>query len=360
MKGLISALPKRAFKLAKAVSQRVSAWGANFGISIYCKRKIAGILKGLPEQKDFSFGKKFLNSYNDTRWHRAYAAANGIVSDDYVPEDLFYTNIEAALNAPRRAAFYLDKNNMDKLRLSCVFPYTLGRIVCGRFLSADYQEADPASLAAYPSVVVKPSLDSGGGRDVVFLSGTEAADFAKRHPDEECIFQEPIKQCAELAALAPDSVNTIRIMTMLEEGGVRELVSVLRFGRRGSRVDNQAAGGISCGIKNGRLIAKAYDKNFHSYDRHPDTGVVFEGYEVPAFEKALRLCFDLHAKIPEIGLISWDIAIDEKHQPVVIELNMINQEINFLQLANGPLFGDRLAEILAKTKPFVLLNIPLA
>jgi hypothetical protein len=341
----------------------MGALGANLGISVYCKLKIARILKGLPSAPVFAFGKKFLKSYGDARWHRAYAAANGIISDFYVPEDLFHVNIEARLNPAGRTAFYLDKNTMDKLSLPCNRPRTLGRMIRGVFFGEDYHKTDPGRLRALPSVVVKPSLATGGGRNITFMTGIEAAAFAEqcmaRGAPDEYIFQEPIRQTPRLAGFGPDSVNTIRIMTMMDDGKVRALSSVLRMGRAGSKVDNQAAGGISCGIKDGRLIAAAYDKNFLSYRAHPDTETSFENFEVPGYEGAQRTCLDLHRLMPEIGLVSWDIAVDEKEQPVLIEMNMRDQEINFHQLAHGPLFGDRLPNLLVKTKPVVFLGVPL-
>ncbi len=331
--------------------------------SILYKRKMANVLAGLPDKKPFVFRQRLFHAYGDTRWHQAYASANGIVSDNYVPEDLFFVNIETKLNPRMRTRFYTDKNAIDRLRFPCTFPKTLGRIIRGEFLLADYQPGHPdAALGGFPAVVVKPSLSTGGGKNVAFMTGAEAAAFASEvranRPRDEYIFQEPIRQAASLAAFSPDSVNTLRVLTMRVEGAPQVISSVLRMGRDGSRIDNQEGGGISCGIKNGRLIANAYDKNFTSYQRHPNTNLRFDDFKVPAYYRAVDLSLNLHALIPEIGLVSWDIAIDENENPVVIEMNMQEQEINFHQLAHGPLFRGRIVSILLKTKPLVLFDYP--
>lgn len=47
-------------------------------------------------------------------------------------------------------------------------------------------------------------------------------------------------------------------------------------------------------------------------------------------------------------MISWDIATDENGQPIMIEANLTNGELDFHQLCNGPLFGDDAPKILKK------------
>jgi hypothetical protein len=44
--------------------------------------------------------------------------------------------------------------------------------------------------------------------------------------------------------------------------------------------------------------------------------------------------------------VSWDIAFDEQENPVLIEANLKDGELDFHQLNNGPLFGDDTEKIL--------------
>lgn len=327
------------------------------------KIKVARILARQNKTGEvFRYGKQPLPSYADTSWPQAYFNANGLPSDFYVPEDLFAISIEPKLNPAERCGLYNDKNNYDKIRFPCSFPRTLGRIVAGNFLTADYVSANPENvLEKFPTVVVKPSMGTWGGNNVSFMSGEEAARFARAKSGalaaEEYIIQEPIVQSEQIAALAPDSVNTLRIMTIYEKGTANVLSSVLRLGRNGSRTDNITGGGLSCGIKDGRLIANGYDEFLCPLRAHPDTKVRFEGYEIPGFDEAEELCRKLHRYIPELGLISWDVALDQKNSPMIVELNL-TQGINLHQAAHGPLFGDRLPALLERTQPKVFLNYP--
>ena len=45
-------------------------------------------------------------------------------------------------------------------------------------------------------------------------------------------------------------------------------------------------------------------------------------------------------------LISWDFAIDENGEPMLIEMNISYGELDFHQLCNGPIFGDKTEDVL--------------
>lgn len=54
---------------------------------------------------------------------------------------------------------------------------------------------------------------------------------------------------------------------------------------------------------------------------------------------------ELHNQLDYFKLVSWDIAMDEDNQSLLIELNVKSQEINFHQFSNGPLFGKFTREV---------------
>ena len=47
-------------------------------------------------------------------------------------------------------------------------------------------------------------------------------------------------------------------------------------------------------------------------------------------------------------LIAWDLAIDEKGNPILIEINLPYSGIDVIQIPNGPLFGDQTEDIIRK------------
>ncbi len=167
----------------------------------------------------------------------------------------------------------------------------------------------------------------------------------------DVIVQKALKQHEDIAGINPSSVNTIRIISLISEEGVKIYSAILRIGTSDAKVDNASVGGITCGIDldTGKLKEYAYYVYYVDggrCDRHPTSNVVFKGRQIPSFEKAKQLVYDAHIMTPQFRLISWDIAIREDGEPVLVEANLRTGGIDFHQLCNGPLFGDDTTKIL--------------
>ena len=148
-----------------------------------------------------------------------------------------------------------------------------------------------------------------------------------------------------------ESVNTIRHLSFLENGNVTVYSSILRMGANHSRVDNASSGGVTCGItKSGRLKPVGYSLSGERFEKHPTSGVAFDSVTVPSFEKSLRFVESLHRSFPLFRILSWDIAIDQDGDPVLLETNMYRGGIHFHQLNNGPLFGEDQDRILSEVR----------
>lgn len=153
---------------------------------------------------------------------------------------------------------------------------------------------------------------------------------------QTCVIQHP-----EMARIYDKSVNTLRILTVMdkEAGKPVSVAGEVRFGAHGSVVDNLAAGGVAVGIdlQTGQLsefgICKKGDAKRTPV--HPDSQVRFADVRLPYVREAVAKAEALHTKLPSIRLIGWDIAITPDG-PVFIEGND-NPEISGLQTVNGGL-----------------------
>lgn len=74
--------------------------------------------------------------------------------------------------------------------------------------------------------------------------------------------------------------------------------------------------------------------------------MIFDGFKIPSFDKACDLVRKAHPIIAHFRLVSWDIAIDQNGEALLIEANMRKGGLNLLQFNNGPLFGDLTKKIL--------------
>lgn len=191
-------------------------------------------------------------------------------------------------------------------------------------------------------VIIKPSVNSSGGSGIVFWRDSDDMDIeVLLKKCDNVVVQELIKQHPTLSAIHPDSVNSIRIMTITTGDKVNELSSILRMGVGKSQVDNVSSGGIAVGIdENGRLKGKAFSGNGKCFEKHPD-GADFKGIEVPAFQDCLDICKATAPRFARFSrLISWDFAIGIDNKPLLIEANFRWGELDFHQMCNGPIFKD--------------------
>jgi hypothetical protein len=340
--------------------------------SLFYKRKITRIAKqmgrrGLKtalsrEQRENAkcFLRQWHRRYSDVSWHECYTGATGAFYSDYIPEDIYYAAIEPTLNPPERGLIYEDKNYYDRIGLQNT-PQTLARLISGRLLSATFDpilddDLDDAFASCREEIVIKPAIGSGGGRDVRIVRGNAAKEEislirAKTSCHEQnYIVQKFVRQHAGLSEINSTSVNTYRILTLRHEHGISALSTVLRVGRAHARVDNTSAGGFVCGVDRGHLRQRAFDVNFCSYDAHPDSGYVFHGAPAPCVEQARQFCTAMHRMLPDQDLASWDIAVTENEELVLIEVNVQFQSIGSHQLCNGPVFGDHTASVLARIR----------
>ena len=286
--------------------------------------------------------------------HRFYTKATGVFDKKYLPDDIFFAYIDPYFNQWDEAvkidnkAYYRMIFNDIKQPETVVFR-------CGNLWfersgnQISYSDA-VQKICSYCGVFLKRATESEGGHGVFYLEDDRfEIESVIAKIDGDIVVQVPLRQHPAIGRLNPNSVNTIRIISLLTHYGVKPYSSVLRIGVGESKVDNASSGGITCGIEaNGRLKAVAYSNNGTKFLEHPTTGIKFDTVVIPSFDKAIEMVKYIHLRLPHFKLISWDIAIDENEDPVLIEANLRYGEIDFHQLNNGPLFGDDTDEILSE------------
>lgn len=163
-------------------------------------------------------------------------------------------------------------------------------------------------------------------------------DLLKTITETNYVIQERVIQHPQMSKLCSTAVNTIRLITIMTQN--EDIIAVragLRIGREGSNVDNCAQGGVFVGvdINTGKLLKKGIIKPPHGTVilQHPDSKIVFEGFEIPFFKEAIDMAKKLHSKLYRIHSVGWDIAITPDG-PTFIEGNS-KWEISGTQSAEG-------------------------
>jgi hypothetical protein len=283
--------------------------------------------------------------YRNTAWHEAYGTFSGIHSNGYLPEDLYYTEIESRLNEFAAAGVY-----RDKICLGFFLPpedYVGNRFFRHAGIWHDqsgypvHLETVERWLADQPEVVFKPAGDSGGGRAVAIGgAGAISAEIARTRHD--AVLQEVFEQHPDLARFNASSINTIRLLSLRVAGEVRPISALVRLGCEGSRVDNVVRGAVAVGITGGQLGAFGSDRDFGKHTHHPSSGIALAGSSVPSWPEVCELAVRSHNRFVHAGIVSWDVVVGADDRPRILEANLREQGINEHQLLNGPVFAPYL------------------
>jgi len=172
-------------------------------------------------------------------------------------------------------------------------------------------------------IFCKP-LDVGGGQ------GTEKIKVADHDPKElydyltakerilveECVVQHP-----EIDKFIPGCVNTIRVVTLLKDDVCHFICAGIRIGHN-DIVDNFHKDGMVCDVdlETGVIVTDAIDRSGTTYEKHPISGYEFKGFQIPHWDKVLKLAEDAIRVQPGVNYVGWDIAVCPD-KAVIIEGN---------------------------------------
>jgi hypothetical protein len=219
-----------------------------------------------------------------TEFHNFYTKITGQFHVNYLPDDMYYSYIDTYYNDWRECSHIDNKCFYPRMFINIRQAENITCRIRGLWFTGDCRQISreelDAIMAKEPEVVVKMATDSEGGKGVFFVKGTEVNSVLPRIRDD-IVIQRPLKQHEALAAINASSINTIRMISLISEEGVKIYSSILRMGISGARVDNASSGGITCGItEDGKLKKYAHKVNGQRFEKHSDSGLAFKGYEV--------------------------------------------------------------------------------
>ena len=187
-------------------------------------------------------------------------------------------------------------------------------------------------LKTHPEFMAKP-IDGGCGKGIEklqtsqFTSLDEVYEYLTKEGNNFEL-EEVIKQHPDLSKIYPNSINTVRIVTIVTTKEGNSILTVpkekrknielephiicayFRIGNGGRCVDNFNSGGMTAPIDEdtGIVSQVAIDKQKNVYENHPQTGEKIKGFKFPYWEEAINLCKKACQEIPEMGYVGWDVA----------------------------------------------------
>ncbi|MBQ0062189.1 MAG: hypothetical protein KBT15_10525 [Bacteroidales bacterium] len=215
------------------------------------------------------------------------------------------------MSTPRVYNLFLDKAAFNE-RFS-KFVYRGWMITEGR----DIADID-AFVHNYESVIVKP-LEDYGGHGVMKLScgHTDYKDKLEHlatclKEGKKYIVEQTIGNNEELKHIAPGSLNTVRLVTVIDKNKQLHIIaSLLRMGNGTAITDNYHDGGMACPIdlKTFKLRGNAYGMNCVEYSQHPFSKIIFDGYQLHEIDKCVEMVKEIAFMEPEARYVGWDFAI---------------------------------------------------
>lgn len=223
---------------------------------------------------------------------------------------------------------YNNRKEIGILSNKLEFDREFGDVIQRKFWTND-EDADLESFRAFwegrDEAMLKP-LTLFQARGIRKIQAPENLDEAFREYKEspQQLLEEVVIQHPAISEIYPDSVNTVRMVTLLKDDEFHVLCAFMKFGKDGGVVDNMIAGGMIAGVDevNGIIETAAVDRDRHVYEFHPNTGKAIKGFKIPNYDKVLELTEKALRKNDGINFVGWDVAVCED-KAVIIEGNSL-------------------------------------
>lgn len=340
--------------IAKKIKNNLSGiWKAvSVYVSFYKRHKIiAGNLKSgyskltEAEKKEYLTFWKRVSPVVSLKTVEITKSLSGVYNKYIVPEEIYALNIEPYLVPRKEVLFFENKSFYNRWFRGDFFPISYIYKMDGEYFDSGHSSItieyvlNKLERIDYP-VVIKPTVDSYGGRNVFFVRDfQEAKSTIELMPS--LVIQECIIQSNLINKINDGSINTVRVCLFKPKGHSFEVInSSLRMGVDGS-LDNETAGGIVCSIsKEGILNNYAVNKAGEKYFKHPNSNYVFEGKSFPLYEELTLASKEVANQIFHTRLVSLDMCLDSEGRWRCIEVNALGQTIRFAQYAGFPFFSE--------------------
>ena len=332
---------------SKQFISNVKKYNYNYSHNQLAKRSLKTIesIKGKTDPKLIAISKEYatdiLGWSGYAPWLQAYSAMAGEFKEGWLPENYFGNVIVPKLQGDVGKTSFL-KPLSKKLFSSSAFP-DVGHFVNGAFYSENYEYVEGAKISSYlfkdtEKVVFK--LNNSAQGIGVFVMEKDFFDYRQIQSLGDGVFQRYIQQHSFFSQIMPNSVSTMRILTVLTNDGRASVRAVyLRVGRnQDSHVKSNSQISIPINIKNGEFNDLGHSKMWYTLNNHPDTGFEFKNQKIPGFDKFINKALELQNAMPFVKCIGWDMILDDKEHVQVMEWNGFNTGIGFAEFTQGPCF----------------------
>ncbi len=212
----------------------------------------------------------------------------------------------AKLNSREFYHIYINKNEFND-----VYKNFIGREWC----EMSDQSKVFSLFRKYDEIIIKPKDGHSG-------SGITIIHECKKIKDEELlrlmtlysdsIAEQVLHNHPTIGVLNQSSLNTMRIITVGNGVNAKILYAGIRFGAKGSLVDNISQGGFiaSIDVETGKINSVPHTKKFVNDDACNDFSDII-GFQIPNWNGLISFISELTSVVPQMKYMAWDIALTE-------------------------------------------------
>jgi glutathione synthase/RimK-type ligase-like ATP-grasp enzyme len=220
---------------------------------------------------------------------------------------------------------YNDKDEMEKFNNKLLFNKMYKKYLRRDFIDLNNATLDEFKdfLKIHNKIICKiPEGTGGKGIQVISINKKTNIDklYNKLIKDGLILVEEYLVQHEKMNELYDKSVNTLRVITFLDDNGVHILKTILKIGN-GGFVDNFSSGGMYTFVDDkGKVFVPAIDEAGNVFDTHPISKTKIVGFEIPNFDEVYDLISKIGKVNDKVRYVGWDIALSQKG-PILIEGN---------------------------------------
>lgn len=206
-------------------------------------------------------------------------------------------------------------------------------IIFNKYLKRDWINVSVAKydefnkfVERHKTIFAKPvDGDSGKGIQKIDVNSYKNTKELYNYLIDNKLFmvEELIKQHEDMSKIYSNAINCMRIVTLVKADRTVDVVyAVLKTGSGGSCLDNMGFGGICApiNIETGTVYGIGHKEDGTTYEKHPDTGIPYNGFKIPYFNEALEMVKEAALEVHEIRFIGWDVYIGQDG-PGIVEGN---------------------------------------
>ena len=182
------------------------------------------------------------------------------------------------------------------------------------------------SMLLQSDCIAKP-IEGWRGQGIAKINrieeGMDVKDLFNECVNNNILLEERIHACKEIEEYHPQSLNTVRVVTISNPDRFVIFGAILRMGTGDSIIDNTHNGGIfaSIDVKTGVIETDGLDSNGRTYIAHPDSGKRIRGFKIPYWNNVVETCGRATKVLPELIFAGWDVVVMEDGRIALIEGN---------------------------------------